>query len=820
LDTKWKNRKKGISFIIFFLAVSLMLGNGISISRRWSEEISPGQRNQILEEDYQQGWSFRNHITNRLEVFLLMATNSLGNNFYGYGWEFEEGGSGDALVEETVTAVAEDVAQLQQGAWQEYGYEYGWDGYFYEDDRTALTEEQRKKIAQKFHDRIKGDQNLLYSVAYDGKVLYTNSEALIADGAVTLPEGYNFLLRYENGKVQIFKDGKELEIYGDGYYRENNQWYVPGYRNFQADENMKKAVIYMAAAENPVLYTEGIYGTSGYRTLECPLYEIHYHFIRQKTLLLRNLAGLAVSLILLLLSFLTRKSRKEAEKEIARFTGKIWVEGKILLPVILLSLSCVSFFSTGYGYELLREITYITAYESTGYLPELGFYWGETIRNLPAVFWLLGFWWIYLAINDLRYNKKVWRHGLAAKLRRSFTARDLQQPLSVRAGHRNAAAFAAAAVFGVLMLAGGVSGYTLGHHSAGSVWGIGSLFFLILVGFLILQYRIGVKNMELARDLEILSCRVRDIRDGNYTGSGGFTGNGNGSGSEGLAGDGKATGNGAFSENEADTTAEKNGLRKNPSLVGHDLEETMAQLEDIRHDMIKAVDEQMKSERMKVELIANVSHDIKTPLTSIISYVQFLKEEKELPEHVRDYVTILDEKSQRLKNMVQDVFAVSKAASGELPVHMEELDFGKLLRQTLADMEEQIEGSRVTFRTEIPETPVMIRADGQRLYRVFQNLFQNAIQYSLDGSRVFVTLQDNAVMAIASVKNTSMQELERDKDFTERFTRGDKSRTDGGSGLGLSIAQSFTEACGGSFSWETNADLFVVTVSFQISEAI
>ena len=111
----------------------------------------------------------------------------------------------------------------------------------------------------------------------------------------------------------------------------------------------------------------------------------------------------------------------------------------------------------------------------------------------------------------------------------------------------------------------------------------------------------------------------------------------------------------------------------------------------------------------------------------------------------------------------------------------------------------------------------MIMADGQRMYRVFQNLFQNAIQYSLDGSRVFVTLQADGHMAVASVKNTSHQELDKNKDFTERFTRGDLSRTDGGSGLGLSIAQSFTEACGGSFSWETNADLFVVTVSFRVA---
>lgn len=182
----------------------------------------------------------------------------------------------------------------------------------------------------------------------------------------------------------------------------------------------------------------------------------------------------------------------------------------------------------------------------------------------------------------------------------------------------------------------------------------------------------------------------------------------------------------------------------------------------------RAVEEQMKSQKMKVELIANVSHDIKTPLTSIISYVQFLKEEEGLPEHVKDYVRILDEKSQRLKNMVQDVFAVSKAASGELPVHMEELDFGKLLEQTLAD------------------------------------------------SRVYVTLEAEDGRAVATVKNISMAELDREKDFAERFTRGDQSRTDGGSGLGLSIAQSFTEACGGEFTWETDADMFVVKVGFRV----
>ncbi len=289
--------------------------------------------------------------------------------------------------------------------------------------------------------------------------------------------------------------------------------------------------------------------------------------------------------------------------------------------------------------------------------------------------------------------------------------------------------------------------------------------------------------MKIARDLETLSRRITEIRNGDYTAA--------------SAGDSKKAAG-------------------PPDGSCRDLEAVMAQLEDICHGMANAVDEQMKSERMKVELIASVSHDIKTPLTSIISYVEFLKQEEGLPEHVKDYVKILDEKSQRLKNMVTDVFAVSKAASGELPMQMELLDFGKLLRQTLADMEEQIQNSPVTFRTGLPDASVKILADGQRLYRVFQNLFQNAIKYSLQSSRVYVTLKTDGSLAVASVKNTSRQELDREKNFAERFTRDDQSRTDGGSGLGLSIAQSFTEACGGTFSWKTDADLFVVTIAFQV----
>jgi len=176
---------------------------------------------------------------------------------------------------------------------------------------------------------------------------------------------------------------------------------------------------------------------------------------------------------------------------------------------------------------------------------------------------------------------------------------------------------------------------------------------------------------------------------------------------------------------------------------------------------------------------------------------------------------VLAEKSDRLKNMVQDIFEVSKATSGNIELNLENLDLGKLIRQTLADMNEAVEASGLTFKVDIPDSPVMIQADGKLLYRVFQNLIGNALQYSLEGSRVFVTIDLSGARCTAAIKNTSRFELDGEKDMTERFVRGDSSRTTNGSGLGLSIARSFTEACKGNFHIGTNADLFIAEVAFD-----
>lgn len=260
------------------------------------------------------------------------------------------------------------------------------------------------------------------------------------------------------------------------------------------------------------------------------------------------------------------------------------------------------------------------------------------------------------------------------------------------------------------------------------------------------------------------------------------------------------------------------GTPGEPLVLGKNapLAQAAEYLNSLENGMEEAIAESNRSNQMRVDLITNVSHDLKTPLTSIINYADLLCEEL-LPAPANEYAQALRDKSYRLKNMVQDVFEISKATSGNLPVELVELDFAKLVRQTLADMDERIQKSALTVKTNISSEPLQIRADGEKLYRVFQNLIVNALQYSLENSRIHIYVDRDGDFAFAKIKNTSKQELTFDtKKITERFVRADASRTTEGSGLGLSIAQSFTEACGGAFSLETDADMFTAHVRFPL----
>lgn len=226
-----------------------------------------------------------------------------------------------------------------------------------------------------------------------------------------------------------------------------------------------------------------------------------------------------------------------------------------------------------------------------------------------------------------------------------------------------------------------------------------------------------------------------------------------------------------------------------------------------------AIEKRISSEKMKVELITNVSHDLKTPLTSIISYVDLLKEE-EMTDVAAAYVKILEEKSYQLRNIVSDVFELARANSGQ-DVEIETIDGVMLINQVLADMGDTIERSGKMIKADIKPETFFIKGDGKKLYRALQNLIDNALKYSLEGTRIYINsgVNDNKLKLV--IKNIAAYEMNfSGEDIVERFVRGDESRTTEGNGLGLSIAKSFIEVSGGTMSVEVDGDVFKVTVEF------
>lgn len=239
-------------------------------------------------------------------------------------------------------------------------------------------------------------------------------------------------------------------------------------------------------------------------------------------------------------------------------------------------------------------------------------------------------------------------------------------------------------------------------------------------------------------------------------------------------------------------------------------------LEKVQQGFEKAVVEEAKSQSMKTELITNVSHDLKTPLTAIITYVDLLKKEDITEDERKAYVDTLDKKSQRLKVLIEDLFEVSKAQSGNVQMNFMDVDIVSLLKQVKSEMDDQLAASDLTFRFTMPEEKVMLSLDGHRTYRVFENLISNALKYSMPRSRVYVDVVDWTDTVKVIFRNTSAQELDFDPErLTERFVRGDASRKSEGSGLGLAIAKSFVELQNGIFKIEVDGDLFKVVLTWS-----
>ena len=229
-----------------------------------------------------------------------------------------------------------------------------------------------------------------------------------------------------------------------------------------------------------------------------------------------------------------------------------------------------------------------------------------------------------------------------------------------------------------------------------------------------------------------------------------------------------------------------------------------------------AVATSMKDERMKTDLITNVSHDIKTPLTSIINYVDLLKRQKIQTEPVKSYIEILDAKSQRLKQLTDDLVEASKISSGNIVLEKERLNLTELLNQSIGEFSEKFEEKQLQIVFEHSDCQAYIYADSRRMWRIIENLFNNIYKYAMPATRVYIDVKVENGHIEASVKNISQMQLNiRSDELTERFIRGDVARATEGSGLGLSIAKSLTEVQGGEFQVYLDGDLFKVTLQFE-----
>ncbi len=772
MDTKWKKSKAILGLLAFLLGASLVLEGALyfgtaltsSSSRRWMED--------SFRTDWRDSGEFRGFVSASLERLIAMGAG---------GWPYQ--------------------------------------GYYWDDWGRPVSKTETERWARRVHQQWREDKNVLYTVEREGKVLYSSDETLSDARPEDLMErGYGFLLTFDGAKVRMWKDGKELDVYGGGYYRfdgENtDQWYVPGYENFTLDEAGSKVRVVMAVLDEPQVFFKGNYGSSGTKQYN-QLYYVKQNLETYREAIIAHAVRLGVGLGLFLLYLLLRKDKKRADMALARWTGKLWFEVKALLAVLL-----VFFFlpRTEYLGDVWRELTYsytptsaisgdlqfngdiAAELEEAGiryeeWLAEQGYGYEYPIEQTASFGtavtvlsenggWLLReylselanhtanllvlFWGFYLLVfNDWRYNKHPWRHGVFAAL----SAGELKYPLQKRLRRMNGFLGVVLLLLWLEVLSFMVAQTVKLYLPTWAIWNLlGLPWLLALVVFLWFVRR----QRRLWIDFGAVADYAASLRAGTLEGE--------------------------LSLPE-----------------GSDLGTLADDLNHVREGLHQAVEERTRSERMKVELVTNVSHDLKTPLTSILSYAELLEQEG-LEPPAGEYVKILGEKARRLRDMVRDVFEVSKAASGQLPVKLERLDLARLLRQTLADMDKEVRGSGLTLKTAIPEGEVPITADSDRLYRVFQNLIGNALKYSLPASRVYLTLTAEGGTARAVLQNTSARELDPDTDYAARFVRGDESRADGGSGLGLSIAGSFTRACGGELTISTQADLFTAAVTFPMEE--
>ncbi len=599
------------------------------------------------------------------------------------------------------------------------------------------TDPHRKEGTIKYLDN-EGENLIYYTVNKDSGLSVKNIEGDLpqisgAEMMPDLPAGYKYYWYFDGKKVWVIEDGQPVDV----------ERLDSGYRNIIPGEYTDKTAelvnseVFMAVKDTLV---KNPYGHSQYYMEQQFMRVLGWTYI----------ALLVLGISLLIYAIIKRREKREFDRKLASWSGKIWLEAKIVLSLLVLSLAVVLGISPNY---------------SGGY--SFAFEWVCGIV-LVSGFTLIGLWWFYLMLVDLIFNgKSFFTHNSINSLLtwyRKYESRYSWQKSMLNRAYLLVAVEAVMALISVMFLLTGINGSDeLALLAALLIAGAG----------IYLIYRYLKRYDGTLSDLGKLMDHIELVKNGDM-------------------------------KTRLEVPADSNVY---PAAQN---------LNSIQEGIGIAVIEKIKSERMKIDLITNVSHDLKTPLTSIISYVELLNREEGLPEQASDYVKILSQKSERLKNIIQDLFDLSKANSENITLDMEQLDFVRLIKQTLADMEESINGSGLTFRLNIPDEPVYIVSDGKKLYRVWENLITNALKYSLPGTRVYIDLTADGESAWAAIKNTANYEMSFSADeILQRFARGDASRTSEGSGLGLPIAQSFTQLCGGRFNIKIDGDLFKVELCFK-----
>lgn len=614
-------------------------------------------------------------------------------------------------------------------------------GHYYEQLLSLIADSSHpgyQEWAKKSIDD-EGENLIYYAVNQDTDLVVKNIESDLspisnAKKIANLPTGYNYFWYFDGQKVWVIDNGQPVDVKRlDSGYR----GIVPNLRSY-TDTPADLANIRLVLAVKDTL-EKNPYGYSPYYMEQQLLPIIGWGYIATGVL------GIAF----LVYAIIRRREKREFDRKLAAWSGQMWLEVKMLLSLLVLTLSL------GFSYSYHGG-------------------WGNAFEWLGSIilvscFMLLGLWWFYLLLVDLLVNRRqFFTHNSINSLinwYHKYEKKYSWQKSMLKRTYMLLLAEGILALMSVFFLICAILSGSMGSFMIAVI--------IAAIGIYLI-YRYLHRYNQTISDMGKLLDHIERIKSGDM-------------------------------KTRLELAADA------------DMYPAAQNLNFIQEGMSIAVAEKTKSERMKIELITNVSHDLKTPLTSIISYADLLAKEPGLPEHVNDYIQILVQKSERLKNLIQDLFDLSKASSDNITLDMEQIDLARLIKQTLADMEEQINASGLAFRLNIPDEPVYILSDGKKLYRVWENLITNTLKYSLTGSRVFIDLTINDNRVLATIKNTANYEMDfGEEEILQRFVRGDESRTTEGSGLGLAIAQSFAQICGGKFAIKIDGDLFKVELQFDL----